>query len=658
MYSIKLDIGAGFKVIDNDIDGHNGITMSIIRENDEFGNRVLRERIDIGKLIISGDTYKTLTALPPCSSVKIQIWDVCSNKTSLISDGVIFVKDLIIRPYYGIAEIQNVYDSGYSSAIDLNKNKKILLNATRSNNNSAIGINSTTLLLLNALNGTPTVSRVVWDVLDVIKLLVQYGTDATATVVSNFFTSNKYYITTVARLCNISPFPNKDEEFPELSLQDIMQELFKSLTITSRYVSGTMKVLYVEPNDSFFLNTLSTNLERSKGDTFTYNVRNNYETISIGSSTYIERQTLDRIDDYADSGLHSFRDVEVNGCGTCNIRDSSLNLINDWIIDSDYIHTCILSPIGIEEDDYNKIVLIHGDGVNAITTINGANFSYNEEINNNNKILRHIKYVPTCFNKYYGENGNFKANNGSAIIYDIPNQGLGQHTINLWSATLLGQVDQIEQVIYNETPINYDGNLGIWTNNTGSIVNKVFTLSTLIILDRKSPFGGLIVNGEVTITTEIRHTDNTFAIIKNSKVVSKTISIPKPFNPASIEVNTDNWQLDPADKVFVFILLKYKGRGKIHIEFPLEQTVFMSKDPSGYINGNIFIGGGENNNSYIINNSGVVKSNIFEDARNNPMGLVSVGGINAFINEFRYNYNTGEYTFVGETTEINTCYDS
>ena len=28
MYSIKLDIGAGFKVIDNDIDGHNGITMS------------------------------------------------------------------------------------------------------------------------------------------------------------------------------------------------------------------------------------------------------------------------------------------------------------------------------------------------------------------------------------------------------------------------------------------------------------------------------------------------------------------------------------------------------------------------------------------------------------------------------------------------------
>ncbi len=258
MYSIKLDIGNGYKVIDDDVTGHNEITISIVRENDEFGNRVLRERVDVGKLIISGNTYTSLTAMSPCISIKMQIWNVCSKKSELKWEGIIFVKDILIRPYYGIAEIQSVYDAGYSSAIDLNKNKKIYLNTKRSTNNSVIGIASTSLLFLNALNGTPTVSRVVWDILDVLKLFVSYCTDGQAVVQSNYFTANKYYITTVARLCNAPISSNKSEEFPELSLQDVMQELFKALTITSRFENNGVKTLYVEPSDSFFLSDVST----------------------------------------------------------------------------------------------------------------------------------------------------------------------------------------------------------------------------------------------------------------------------------------------------------------------------------------------------------------------------------------------------------------
>ena len=657
MYSIKLDIGNGYKVIDDDVTGHNEITISIVRENDEFGNRVLRERVDVGKLIISGNTYTSLTAMSPCISIKMQIWNVCSKKSELKWEGIIFVKDILIRPYYGIAEIQSVYDAGYSSAIDLNKNKKIYLNTKRSTNNSTIGITSTSLLFLNALNGTPTISRVVWDILDVLKLFVSYCTDGQALVQSNYFTTNKYYITTVARLCNAPISSNKSEEFPELSLQDVMQELFKALTITSRFENNGVKTLYVEPSDSFFLSDVSTKLERSKSDTFVFNTKNNYETIEIGSNTFIEIQTLDRIDDYSDSGLHSFRNIEINGCGSCNNRDNALNLSNEWIIDSDYIHTCIISPIGIEVDDYSKIVLIHGNSTAAITTINGSNFSYNESLNNNNKLLKHLKFIPSCVNKYYGENGNFKATNGFAIIYDIPSMGIGNHSVNLWSSSLYGQIDQIDQVLYNESPINYNSITSIWNNNTGTTINKLFNFSTQIIVDRSVGFGENVVSYKVTVTVEIRHMNSTFTVTKNSKSKSIEVPLPLPFILNDISVTTDNWALAPSDKVLVFMTLKYKGRGKVHIEIPLEKMEFMSMDDSSYIDGNIFISDNNSFNNYIISNSGVIKQDIFDTARLSPMSYVDIQGVFAYINEFKYNYNTGEYSFTGETNQINTCYD-
>ena len=49
-------------------------------------------------------------------------------------------------------------------------------------------------------------------------------------------------------------------------------------------------------------------------------------------------------------GFYLFKDESVNACMQSTIEINA-RYSNDWIIDTDHIDTCIISPIGIDVED-------------------------------------------------------------------------------------------------------------------------------------------------------------------------------------------------------------------------------------------------------------------------------------------------------------------
>ena len=300
MYKIYFDID-GWNEYTDYVVGIEDINVAIVRENGEFGNKVLREKVDISSLKFVDVLYTKLCSIisnDRCREIGVRIYNRCNRKDTKIYDGIIRVNDLKIKPYTSTIEIGSIYDNGYSSRIDAAKNQKTYLNAVKTRNSNNLSITLKSLLFLDAANAY-TQSRVVWDVLDVLKFLVAYATDNKCGVVSSYLTSNNWYITTVGQLLQLSPFGNVGDEFPEVSIENVLSELYKALRLTTQYDS-VANVLIVEQEEYFYDSTIEQELPIDISDTIEVDTSKDYETISIGSETYIDIATLDRIDDYAD----------------------------------------------------------------------------------------------------------------------------------------------------------------------------------------------------------------------------------------------------------------------------------------------------------------------------------------------------------------------
>ena len=655
MYRLYIDINGVMTEITNDVIGLKDIRDIIVREDDIFGNKVLRNKIDIGSLNIYGNTYKYICVLignNPCATISSKIY----YDNTLIYEGEVRVSDVAINPYKGIATIKNMYDDGYSSRIDAAKNHKIYLSATKSKNSKAISISSvTTVFIQDYTNNTYNQSRKTWDVLDVLKFLVSYATDNDVKVKSDYLTSNKSIITTVGQLVQLSPFGQVSNEYPEVSLSLLLDQLYRIKNIKTSYTEiGNVKYLVVEPSEYFFENVVIAELPININDEIVVNNENKYENIKVGSNTYIELNTIDRVDAYGDSGIKSYRPTEVNNCNNCNNRDSVLDLTTDFIVDTDYIETCISSPIGIEYSDMNKIVFVDVDSsYNALTYPNGANYYYNDNNKNDNILYRHLDNIPTCFTKFFAENGNFKATNDYLIDYTQGNMGLGSHYYNPFSASLQGQIDQITFELYDEVPNNYDNSTCIWQNLSGTTIRKKFRFTTSV---RRAGTQGNTVDSSVNVKISIHHYDSTFTT--NKGIYINNINIPKKNNAIhSGVIETPCINIAPADRVYCKIEFTYSGRGAFRIVMPANNTIFECYDCDGESVGSIIETNASNAKNYKITNTGSIDCNIFNIIKNNMSKMLRIEGIDSHIIEMAYNYESKQYTYIGLTNDIKCCYD-
>lgn len=648
MFKIELDIG-GWADYTEYITGTESIASVIAREEGEFSNKVLREKIDVGTLVFIDNLHTLVCKLinnDRCKAIPIRIYIYCNARYKIIFEGEIRSSDIKIRPYYPQCEVSAVYDNGYSSKIDAAKNHKVFLNSIKSRNSTPISVTPKSLLFMDVL-GIYNQSRKVWDILDVIKFIVNYATDNKVSVSSSYLTANKYYITTVGQLLNLYPFINVGYEFPEVSIDNIFSELFKALAITTKYDIKTA-TLHIEKEEIFYSNVIVAELPIDISDTIDVETSKDYETITLGSDTYIEIATNDRIDDYPDSGILSFKREEINSCGSCNNRDSSLDLVNQWIIDTDFIKTCIVSPIGIEAEDFNKIVLIHGDSTQAI---NDSGF-YNIAINNKNKALSHLKYLPYCFTKYYDADGNFKAVNSLELVPENPSAGLGSHLWNPWASGIYGQLYDFDKEIYDEPPQGYDNFTGIFNNNSGTILQKKFSFES--VLKRRT--GKKSNNKECKARVDIFWMDNTFTAIKGQYT-----------NFITISKNDDGWKtltaatpcidLLPGDNVMCQLVFYYSGIGDFRIKLMQERTIFQSYSCGDMSTGMVIVYDGSAYNTYSINNKGVLDLSDYEKIKEDITNMVSINGTPYWISEMRYNYTNGNYNFKGIGNSINCCYN-
>ena len=190
-----------------------------------------------------------------------------------------------------------------------------------------------------------------------------------------------------------------DDEAPYITLGELIENVSKKFNLAFWIDdSGARPVFRVEQKADTFdatnlltLNNLPKIVEKFKTDEM-------YANVKIGSSTTIDDDcTLV----FAQSPFITFSEENYAIIGECNI-DSTLDLVNDWIIDSNIIQDVIAN----NNDEYDEdTFLIDGLGAAAQAANHAApngDFYYNKVLQNDFVILNHLGAVPNNIVQFLG----------------------------------------------------------------------------------------------------------------------------------------------------------------------------------------------------------------------------------------------------------------
>lgn len=384
--------------------------FTIIRE-DGFNSseQILREKTEM-ELHFTGETYKYICdtmANNRCAEIEFLFED---EECGLQWQGIIntTMVELQIGKKTGKTKIK---DTSFSAYIRDFLNIEINLYSSRTKGCEVLVSVNQNFLLRNAPGNTTSIKTVQgFDVLDVFKFLVNYFTDNTVNVVSNYLTSNKYMITTGYNMHNHAG--SYEDAYPDISINTLFDELRKKLRIYMgiEYTISGVPYLRIEQEDYFFTNTVLYTLTDIPVDTVqTYDVERNFNQIEIGSETFRPADEGSEIY-YPQKRYTAWNNEVYNSCGTCTAnKNQNLEIVSQYITDSNVIYEAL--NWGATDYDYDgNIFLINYE------VISGANYGirdlvdgtavYNLAINNESVLENWIDYYGKCLTlSAYPKNG-------------------------------------------------------------------------------------------------------------------------------------------------------------------------------------------------------------------------------------------------------------
>lgn len=290
-------------------------------------------------------------------------------------------------------------------------------------------------------NDTDTSIVTAFDVLELFQYMISYFTDNTIEVVSTYLTNNKYAITTGFNMHNYGT--EQEDIYPSLSLGTLFNELRKKLRIymAVEYDAGNNPYLRIENEGYFFSNltNLMTFTDIPDNTLQEYDIQRNFNRINIGSST-TELQE-DSVVYYPQDVYTGWSETVYVGCGTCTgDKDSTLNLVSDFIIDSNVIYEALNWGATDYAND-EKLFMFNYDVVAdnniPIRTLLSGEYYFNETLRNDNVLQNWIDYYGKCLALQRNAKYGFLCIDGTSEIIIASTSGTGFQSVtnkNKWAS--------------------------------------------------------------------------------------------------------------------------------------------------------------------------------------------------------------------------------
>ena len=392
---------------------------TIIREgginNDE---QILRTKTELDYTFY-GDCFNYMCGLKQnglCAMIEVEIWYKCGNSWRVIFYGLISLVTVITDVKKCLIRAK-IRDNSFSGLIREKANQKVWLSATKSADGTPIAscTKRTVKFFYNDISTPPPVltftaiDRDVYDVYEVFKFLVKYYTNDTVTCKSDYFTTGsgfqKYAIAMGGMIANGNTWTYRYSlvrmMIPQLNLNDFFKEIRKKLHIYMAVETDSAGNVFlrIEPETYFFNQTNVLTIPDIPLDLVeTIDTSQVLSSISVGSKDT-------KVDDgnyytFAEVFLQGWIEENFNNCSTC-IEENNLNLVSDYIIDSNVILYTQSNPdtasntvngdriFLIETDDTIQEALWYLDNVDGY-------YYYNYKLNNENVLTNWAGGIPEC----------------------------------------------------------------------------------------------------------------------------------------------------------------------------------------------------------------------------------------------------------------------
>jgi len=529
MYKIYLDNVEMFDLPK----GLENFAVQIVRE-DGFNSseQILREKTETDFLFY-GDCYIYLSELfknGACSIVDVRIEDVCDNVTYELFIGKLHVSDIECDVKRKMIK-SNIRDNSFTGMIKDFTKIDVPLFYTKTKN--CLPLNSIGKLVVIGLE-----RRLSFDVLDVLNYQIKYFTDNKSYVVSDYLTTNKYIITTGHNIHNANG--SLSDKYPNLSFNKLFLELRKKfrLYIVVEYNLG-VPYLRIEPESYSFSDTELLSINKiPNGTTELIDINRIFNAIEVGSND----TELDTGDNFYDINqpIYNWNKTTFTACGECSVSNyseqSKLDLVSDFIIDSDIIYELTNLGEGVSSNNNDKIVLINYEFSSGFyrvvrNTCNGIANTLNCSLTNYNVIQNWLGYSPQCLAISRYSVDYFKLELKQATI-EIKYPALFQNDIIKFSNIVADNNNTITLDATQSIYLNLNPPIGAFTSTANFSYYKCSKNGTynliaeIINIHQDGTINPSIISVDYTLYIVV-YTDDTFTTISSqySVVVNSTDSI-------------------------------------------------------------------------------------------------------------------------------------
>lgn len=398
MYSYQLD-----DIDFNDpIVGIDSISRTILRGWNGTGiDNVLRKKTE-SSLTFTGASYQYLESkfTDICSSTNIKVF---ASDGSLFIEGTIYAFMCTFNLTRGECETQ-IKDTSWSSLLVDRANNDMNLRSIKSFDCSI----SIVKLIPESIDffdidGVYTYTgKKGFDVLKILQKQVEFFTNGQMTLTSTYLTANKYNLFIGKAL-----IPLSSSDYFTISFQKIYENLRKLLGLYI-VIDGNNIVLEQENTGFIFDNTTILTIPELQNDsTVKIDEARQVTSVTVGSNTVITEDKEDS-DEYLALD-NRWTEQQFQNCSCPSFGDNELDLVTDFIIDSDTILDTLINGKNPDKFFLIKINDFTPTLAEKTAVVPTDVWFYNNEIRNQFQLDNWQRYISSCIYLARGNDASFEA---------------------------------------------------------------------------------------------------------------------------------------------------------------------------------------------------------------------------------------------------------
>lgn len=526
--------------------GWEDIAVTIKRDR-EIRGLIVRYTSD---LIWTGDGYdyiiNQISTQGFCTlvDVLIEVEQFPNNGWETFFEGVIFLSECEINRSWCSVKVQ-VHDSVFGAKIQNNKGIDAQVNVPRSKSDIAITAAPVTQIdFFRPSDGVVAYNnRECYHVEDILRFIIAFITDGTVGYVSTIFDAPGIWKNLV--ICTGKAIRQTAVEAPPVvSFSEVFNELHKrfNLSFAIETIAGVPTVR-IEYESYFYTATPLLNFRKIPDLIQALKEEMLYAKLRIGSST--TQPSEGGTFKFPDIQFFGFKDESYHLLSDCN-EDRELNIVGDWIVDSNVIEDILVNG----NDEYDEdIFLVETDGTVAVAYTDFAPSSvYNKNLTNRFIAPRFLGAIPASIASFLGNGDDgFIATRTTATNHTV-DPPVSEEPVEF------GTEVSDPNGRYNNAAANYRYIAPV----DGYYKFRVRMAITNVVIEGFS-------SGDLQITTIVKRFDTGSVFIEQKSQID-TISADGNW---TLDFQPDGFYLDATDYVHVRVELLQTGAGPDTIDFTI-----------------------------------------------------------------------------------------